>query len=120
MCLSNFRANQTHGERVGKKMRLYWTSRETDWDKDIWYERSPGCCGRMWFPYAEKFMTCFPRIAVRVFWICIKIKELWLKLKGLERMNRRKYDADETNWYLVAACLGLVLATILFFLILKG
>ena len=29
--------------------------------------------------------------------------------------QRLKYDTDETNWYLVAACMGLVLAVILFF-----
>ena len=62
--------------------RLYWTSRKTDFDKEIWYEESPRCCGKMWFPYATQFMTKFPRLAVRVFWLCIKIKEFWYKIRG--------------------------------------
>ena len=56
---------------------IYWTSRHTDFDKEIWYESSPGCCDSMWFPYAEKFMTRFPRLAVRVFWSLIQIRKAW-------------------------------------------
>ena len=55
--------------------RLYWTSRETNFDKEIWCETSPGCCGSMWFPYATQFLTKFPRIAVRVFWLMVKLSE---------------------------------------------
>lgn len=36
-------------------------------------------------------------------------------------MRRRlKYDTDEMNWYLATACVGLILATILFFLCLRS
>ena len=58
-------------------MRLYWTSRATDFDKEIWYEKSPGHCDSMWFPCATQFLQKFPRLAVRVFWLLIKIKEIW-------------------------------------------
>ena len=36
--------------------------------------------GSMWFPYAEKFMARFPLLAVRVFYVLIKIKRVkeWL------------------------------------------
>lgn len=51
---------------------IYWTSRKTDFDKEIWYEKSPGCCGSMWFPYAEQFLQKFPWLAVRVFWLQMK------------------------------------------------
>ena len=55
---------------------LYWTSRATDFDKEIWYESEPGCCEGMWFPFAEKFMRNFPKTAVRTFWLCIMIHKL--------------------------------------------
>ena len=51
--------------------RLYWTSKATDFDKEIWYESSPGECGSLWFPYASQFLEQFPRIACRVFWLLI-------------------------------------------------
>lgn len=35
----------------------------------------------MYFPYAEKFMTSFPWLAVRVFYILLKIKEFIRKIK---------------------------------------
>ena len=57
--------------------RLYWTSRKTDFDKEIWYEKSPGVCDSMWFPYATYFLGHFPKIAVRVFWLMIKMKKIW-------------------------------------------
>ncbi len=35
----------------------------------------------MYFPYAEKFMAKYPWLAVRVFYVLIKIKECWRKCK---------------------------------------
>lgn len=85
--------------------KIYWTSRETNWDKDIWYEKSPGVCGSIWFPYAGQFMTKFPRIAVRTFWLLIKLKEAWnvflifypnpypdFFIKPLQAMKKVKYS----------------------------
>lgn len=57
--------------------KLYWTCRETNFNRDIWYEKSPGNCGHMWFPYAKQFMKKFPWLAVRIFWLMIKTKEIW-------------------------------------------
>ena len=33
--------------------------------------------GSMWFPYAEKFMAKYPWLAVRVFYVLLKIKEFF-------------------------------------------
>ena len=56
--------------------RMYWTSKAINFEKEVWYESSSGCCDSMWFPYATQFMTRFPRLAVRVFWSLIMIRRL--------------------------------------------
>lgn len=55
-------------------MRMYRTSRETDFNKEIWYESESGSCSPMYFPWVEKFLRRFPWLAVRIFWLCIKIR----------------------------------------------
>ena len=52
--------------------RMYWTSRST---KDLWHEESPGVSGRIYFPYATQFMKRFPWLAIRVFWLMVKLSE---------------------------------------------
>uniref|UniRef100_A0A6M3JJP8 Uncharacterized protein n=1 Tax=viral metagenome TaxID=1070528 RepID=A0A6M3JJP8_9ZZZZ len=54
-------------------MRIWWTSRNRP---DVWFEEYLGECGHMYFPKAEWFMKNFPYIAVRVFWVCIKVRNL--------------------------------------------
>lgn len=54
-----------------------WTTKIS---KDLWYEERPGECGSIYFPYAEKFMQSCPWLAVRIFWMMIIIRKMWLDL----------------------------------------
>ena len=56
--------------------KLYWTSRATNFDKDIWYESSPGCCENIYFPYATYLLSHYPRLTVRILWLLIQICKL--------------------------------------------
>lgn len=60
-------------------MKIYWSKiqDETKWELP----------DSIWFLYAEKFMTKFPRLAVRVFWLCMKIKEFWQKIRKFFKLK---------------------------------
>ena len=57
-------------------MKIYWSHQG---DPSDWGKESGG--DSMWFPSAEQFMKKFPRLAVRIFWLLIKIREIWRKIK---------------------------------------
>jgi len=54
-------------------MKIYWSRESELWD----VENTKNDSG--YFPYADKFMKKYPRLAVRVFWLCWKIKGFWRK-----------------------------------------
>ena len=59
--------------------KLWWISRESN---NLWCDWKPGQCDSMYFPYATQFMKKCPWLAVRVFWVCMlvknQIKKLWM------------------------------------------
>lgn len=65
-------------------MKIYWTCKQ---DINVWYEASPGRCDSMYFPKAEWFLENYPWLAVRIFWICIKIKEILIEYSRLGHFN---------------------------------
>jgi len=43
--------------------------------------------GSIWFPFAERFMRRFPRVAVRVFYLIIITRNFWRKFWRIDMRN---------------------------------
>lgn len=62
-------------------MKIYWSRESEPWDAENTKNNSG------YFPYAEKFMTKFPRLAVRIFWLCVKIKGFCRKIRKILKLK---------------------------------
>lgn len=54
--------------------KIYWSTKQ---DKNVWFEKSSGVCDSIWFPCAGQLITHFPKLAVRIFWLTVKISRMW-------------------------------------------
>jgi hypothetical protein len=63
--------------------RLWVISRDS---KDVWFENDSSMCS-MYFPKAQWLLTNYPWIAVRIFYICIKFREILRKYNKLGHYN---------------------------------
>lgn len=67
-----------------KPQRLWWTTRQST---DLWYESEPSVCDSIYFSFATQFMTKYPWLAIRAFYICLQIKGILINYQKLGHFN---------------------------------
>lgn len=68
------------------EQHIWWCVRH---DPNVWFDAYPWACDTMYFPKAEWLMVNHPRVAIRLFWAALQLRELYrLHAEGMKLYYR--------------------------------